>query len=83
MRILRTLLAASVVLASVGCQSGKHASRAVAPSPVVASSTIYYTFDGSFRTYFGPEGVAAMERRLREAHPQREIEVISSEPDEF
>ena len=81
MKILRTLLAASVVLASVGCQSDKHASEAVAPSPVVASSKIYYGFDESFRTYFGPEGVAAMERRLREAHPQSEIQVISSEPD--
>lgn len=82
MKILRTLLAASVVLASVGCQSDKYASRTVAPSPVVASSKIYYSYDENFRTYFGPEGVAAMERWLREALPQsEEIQVISSEPD--
>ena len=80
MKILSTLLSASVILASVGCQGDKHASRAVAPSPVVASSKIYYTFDESFRTYFGTEGVAAMERRLREAHPQSEIQIVSSEP---
>ena len=80
MKIQRTLLAVGIVLTSVSCQSDKHASRAVAPRSDVASSKIYYTFDDGFLTYFGPEGVAALEQRLREAHPRDQIQVFPSEP---
>jgi hypothetical protein len=66
----------------VGCQSGKHARVAVNPSPAVASSEMYYTFDQSFLTYFGPEGVSAMERTLQQAHPDVRIRVYVPEPEE-
>ena len=81
MKTLRALSALSVILASVGCQSGKHIATVVAPSTGVASSKIYYAFDESFRTYFGPEGVASVEQRLREMYPKHEIERITFDTD--
>jgi len=91
MKRLSTLLAAIVVLASVGCQSDKHASRTVAASPIAGSPQISYSFDESFheyfqprleyvfeasmRSYFGPHGNVALERALSEAYPGYQIQV--------
>ena len=86
-----TLLAVIVVLASVGCQSGKHASRTLSLSPVPATPQMYYSFDENFhkyfrprleyvfdanmRSYFGPRVDVALERALSEAYPGYRIQV--------
>jgi hypothetical protein len=90
MKELRTLFAVSLVVASVGCQSDKLASRAVAPGPVAGPQISYvfdesfqkyfgprydYVFDDGFRSYFGSYGVVALAQALREAHPGYQIQV--------
>jgi hypothetical protein len=90
MKKLATLLAITLVAASVGCRSNKLASRAVAPDPV-ASPQISYVFDEGFQPYFGPKydyvlddgfrpyfgsnGALALAQALREAHPSYQIQV--------
>jgi hypothetical protein len=64
----RALLAFTVVLALVGCQS-------------IASSDLIYTFDQNFLAYFGPEGVTEIQNALREAHSNDMIQVGISDSD--
>jgi outer membrane biogenesis lipoprotein LolB len=79
MKSLRILLAAFVVFVLAGCRSDKHLRVAVDPSPEAAPSWISYVFDEDFRAYFGPEGVAGIEKALREKHPLDDIQIEFSE----
>ena len=83
MKNLRIVLAAIVVFVLVGCQSDKHVRATVNPGrPVVACSKMYYKFDENFLTYFGPEGITALEGALQEAHAHDYIRIDFSESDE-
>ncbi len=80
MKNLSVLPAAISVLLLIGCQTDKHARAIVNPSPVVASSEIYYQVEEGFRTYFGPEGIAALQSTLEEAQPHNQIHIDFSDP---
>ncbi|NOS69203.1 MAG: hypothetical protein HOP33_04655 [Verrucomicrobia bacterium] len=86
MKTISTILAVVFVLASVGCQSNKHASRTVAPKPQISYAfdesfykyfepKLEYAFDDRMRSYFGPHTRVALERALAEAQPGYQIHV--------
>lgn len=79
MKALQALLAASVALRFVGCQSARHASRSVSPNLVEAPGQLSYVFDERFGTYFGPAGIAEIEQTLRDLHPGYEIHVTDGQ----
>ena len=95
MKKLATLLAITLVAASIGCRSNKLTTRAVAPDPA-ASPQISYAFDERFQEYFGPKydyvlddgfrryfgsnGAFALAKALREAHPGYQVQVDFAEP---
>ena len=73
MKNLRALLAFTVVLLLLGCQSSNQA-RVTSPK-AVASSELIYTFDQNFVAYFGLERVTEIQKALRKAHPNDRIHV--------